>query len=127
LGPDLATDAIASAPANGPPLLLVTVTGCAVPAVPDSWFPKFKPEGTEIPGSVAVPNKETIGGLSPVMFSVAERIPVGAEEPGLNETPIWQDLPAPKLGAHEFPSSKSPEFAPVTATPLIPAGAPPSR
>lgn len=91
------TDDTASAPANGPLLLFVMTMGCGVPAVPGSWLPKFTLVGTEMDACVAVPESETVEGLPPPTFNVAERGPTGAAAVGLNVMLIWQLLPAAML------------------------------
>jgi hypothetical protein len=111
----------ASAPASGPLLLFVTVRGCDPPDAPASCGAKPKLAGTEIAAWVAIPDRATVAGLPPGTFSVADRLPGGADIAGLNSTLIWQLFPVARLGAQGVPSAKSFALPPVNVIPVIPA------
>lgn len=122
--PDTLAAVMASAPASGPVLVLLTVTGCGVrleAAVPANWLPKSKLVGTEIAACVAVPDTATLDGFAPGTLSVADRLPGAVLTTGLKDTFSWQVAAAPRLAAQEFPSTKTPAFALLSLIPLMSA------
>jgi hypothetical protein len=114
--PVLVTEVTVSAPAYWPVEVFVTFTDSGVPAVPMSCGANGGIADTVILGCVAPPESGTVAGVPPEILSVADRGPGPPEASGLNVTAIWQLLFAPKLGAQEFPSVKSPMFAPLSDT-----------
>ncbi len=132
LAPPTLTPLNASAPADPPLPLFVTVSVTCVPAdapAPVVALPKLMLllEGAiEMPAIAAVPDSGTCAGLPPGTLSVADRLPAGCDTAGLNDTLTLQLLPAPRTGPQGSSSTKSPLFVPLIEISVISAAMPPA-